>query len=251
MFIVALAVVSMACHGRGDPRHNLSVHSAVDDEEFCVESTSSVVSASDLNGYLIEVLLLDDVGEGWNLLLGGKIWFQPLGDAANCESEDTWTLYVVKDSTPECGGLNCVYHEGDPDCIIPAGETECNHDHYAVQTVYLNSGNIVNEDDLSKHTVNHETGHVLGLLDPIDPIAGGDCIGCGVISDETCDYCSCLFHDHLNQVRWVDSIMHSRYYCAAETARVQAGPEPSDRVKPTAADRRYLEAIILDLSHNH
>lgn len=87
-----------------------------------------------------------------------------------------------------------------------------------------------------KHTVNHETGHVLGLADPF--VSNSCRPACGTVDIFGT---TCLTLNELGQVVWVESVMHSNYYCGGEV--VQAGPAPSSLDWPTVRDQYIVDTI--------
>lgn len=90
--------------------------------------------------------------------------------------------------------------------------------------IYIDSQNIDGNSHEYHHTINHETGHALGLGDPI-------CRNCTTVSN---NFDTCLWQADDGLTRWVNSVMHSEYYC--ELVTPQRGPAPRDRDWPSPAD---------------
>jgi len=145
-------------------------------------------------------------GDTWDQIDGTtKVFWVPYGAVSNCEGVfTTWTKYIVK--AGGCpGGFSCVAHF-DRVCGVTTG-----HCDYLKAVVTLNSDHVRNFATeplgLPRHIINHETGHVLGLDDPIapDPVTQASS---AVISPISCR------EWFFGVLVTVQSVMHSNYYCA-------------------------------------
>ena len=260
LLLLALAVFATACHGFGGFRHHGGVHSGIDPEVFCWDTTDSAVF-NDADAYgLLESALFPgaphDV-EAWpglessvlNALFffpstcpfTGSGWAQDPSEQHiryHFTSNDGLPAYCWED-TDEDGVLgsagdtpyNCVGHFwaqcNSANCganTVDCGdEPEGVHCGYRHQVVNLKDTTMSSSNPaIVIHTVNHETGHVLGLRDPFTQartIGPEDWTGC-----ETEVFPGIVFR--------VDSIMHAPpSYCFAfySAGVFVEWPRPLDR----------------------
>lgn len=184
-------------------------------ENFCVTVVDSSMSFDDALNHVKNTLLHSD---GWDGLKAGKVMFS--GGSTPCDQlpsiSNIEIQYRVKDSTPDCGGLNCVSFLPDDEYFdTRSGQTEYRHAYVIFNTTY-----IAGSQPLYQHTVNHETGHALGLCD------GGP----GADEDKVPPWLGCQSDpDHYD---CVVSIMHSEYYGC------------TNRTWPTSLDLDSVESLI-------
>lgn len=263
---LVLALVTIACH-RSIQRHQSSIHSQVDSEEFCITTTDADgLEPDDVKRFLGRTLYDDNPSSDWDGVGGtANIYWVPKEDYYNdCSAVpyQTWIEFRYEDDP--VGGLSNVYHTGALLCPIPG------HCHYEKSVVILKTSVVTGlapepypdgeplYDGLARHAINHETGHVLGLLDPIVPgpaFPVTPCINCGIVSDDssTCagcfdGYITCLVRDPiLNLVWWSNSVMHSAFYCDEEVDWTGGMPAFS-RLWPASADIDKVNDIIEEYS---
>lgn len=223
---VLLALLGAACHGFADPRHRSSVHSLEEFEYYCYETwDSSIVDDEDAEDYIYDAIYPEGAhaDEAWTAIYSypsphNAIIFYPFGPCPNPhppEDEQTWITYMFKadgQMPAYCGGANCVGHYNQECHEVNDDEEHC---HYTHQHVNLKDSSIGSSIEVRRHTINHETGHVLGLLDP-----GG-----------TGEFEGCTAEiRHTGMVLWIDSIMHAPpSYCSAYAPEeVYEWPRPGD-----------------------
>lgn len=270
--LVALAALGIACHQNNPELHLSTMHGGFFDllppgernELWCLDMTSSQglngpVPPSTLDGLTVgakiaATLDTDSPIEKWESIGGiGRINFilkggcddlsgttnPPISDVAiqfhvtaNGSRSPCNVDWEVTPPQPGLDNVSCVYHD------VPF-TWETGHVDRRYAFVFFDDGNIDGAASEYHHTINHEVGHVLGLSDPNLP--RGCRPACGTLSNpfllETCIYVDLSGHR-----LWVDSIMHSEYYCSGET--VDAPPYPEDREWPSGRDRFIVEGIV-------
>ncbi len=240
---LVLAIVAVACHGFKDPRHAVSLHNALDFEDYCVDTTESSVFDDTAATLLLDNALFpgpphdDEAWPGLTASFGANVlWFVPVsggcpftgGEYQEDLSEDYIQYrFVNAANLPSyCGGYNCVGHL-NPVCSTFDCSTGCGvaptgvHCHYKHHHVNLKDTTMGASQPVVTHTINHETGHVLGLLDPAEQ---GRAIG------PVWNQCEAeLFPGY---VRLTDSIMHAPpSYCHGyyPIGTIIEWPRPDDR----------------------
>lgn len=261
--VVALAAFALACHSTNPVSHLRSQHvfsygpayNYEDEEGECVDMTSQYAPPAPAEpnglivGYRVNDALTGNPSQDWQdaaegslinfILVGGCDDFNdvtyPRRSAINIEYHATTsTVGSPCNNGPDASdGVSCVFHTS----LLPGGAAYTwpgGHQDHKYAYVMLDVGNI--SESSYHHTINHETGHVLGLTDPLIP---GYCRpACGEVSPY---FDKCLVYNQLGQKVWAESIMHSTYYCGGET--VEAGPSPSDLSWPTGGDLFVVWAI--------
>lgn len=137
-------------------------HFAVDNA--CVYMTNSDMSFDDAFLRIQQTLYHPS---GWDLLGGGRLFFtvssQSCDEMSDPERANIEVEYEVKDDTSglPCEGYSCAYS-------LPGHiyfDSTSGHDEYRYYFVTLKTEHIDDDISLARHTINHETGHVLGLKD--------------------------------------------------------------------------------------
>jgi len=230
----AVPVTPWVCplgHGLGDERHLGSMHS-LDHEEYCEDTSGSSGDPDEIHDFLVDTLWGDDstggphANENWDQVNGTyKVFFVPMGAVSNCAGVFvTWINYIVMDDTASiCGrnpttglGYACVRHDGRV-----CGDNHC---HYNQARVYTRTGHLSGQGDGSRHVVNHESGHVLGLL---DPCAGTGTSNCTQVNN---NFRYCRFYGLFGAATWVDSIMHAPPSYCSSYGIFRAWVRPLDKV---------------------
>lgn len=167
-------MTAYAHHPYPTKRHIDSTHLRSVDEYFCIETRdSSTWSQGDAYKFIRDILYEEG---GWDLIGNERVYFMGIGITDNCEdlsssdeSKTTFRYYIEDNtnSTVKCDSgstvsrYSCVRRYGLS--VQPDG-----HDHYDYGIAFIRSRDLTSG---GSHTVNHETGHLLGLVDP----AQGNC----------------------------------------------------------------------------
>lgn len=263
---LALGVVAMGCHVANPELHLWSQHWSniyfpapaplALEEGWCLDVTSQLGSPpvppapSEPNGLVVGARISDALTGNdtldWQDVPPGRMHFVLVG---GCDSFDSTTSptrgdinieyhvtsnastapcnldYSVTPPAPGSNDVSCVYHDPNYVTIWPDGHRDRRYA-YAI----LDVDNI--PESIYRHTVNHETGHVLGLSDPEDG-AGITDFSRVLAGLEIVDNCRVQVVPGL--VLWVDSIMHAPpSYCVAYGQY---------REWPTSADRNKVISI--------
>ncbi|WP_127533583.1 hypothetical protein [Paenibacillus kobensis] len=169
-FILIMLQIStvQASHPYNPERHIPSIHSSTDGESFCVDvkNTSRVTYTTAMNTLTTVLYNTDD---GWDELNNGKISFVGHSSGQNC-SDMTSTLlsiykfrYYVLDNPEDFSGGTSAVIDCSTNCVKRYGPTSVSgHTHYDYGHAYLKHTAI---STTTTHTINHETGHLLGLID--------------------------------------------------------------------------------------
>lgn len=221
LVLVAFALLTAACHGFPDFRHAVSIHSNLDYEDYCWDTSGSSVIDNAEAEYMLAGTLFpgpeheDEAWPGLDSAYGlNPLWFIPMGTCGvHSDLTAAFIQYTFVNDTNlpgYCGGYSCVGHFNQT----------CSGDHcnYRHEHVNLRDQTMSGTTAVVLHTINHETGHVLGLLDPIEPY---DAIGW--------NHCRAELIPGI--VHWVDSIMHAPpSYCFGYAPQaVYSWPRPWDR----------------------
>ncbi len=183
VFVVALVLPASPANAshRSPDRHQNKFHYAsagssagAQDEQYCAEShDTSQVSNSEARAFLHETLNELDFAHVWD---GTGDWRLDLWVTnSNCTSYDPDTRNTIEleyhygwDWSANCGPpanyYNCVVHDN------PVYNPDYGHTDYVWEYVYLVFSSGGRLDNTGRAFINHETGHVLGLLDD-----NGDC----------------------------------------------------------------------------
>jgi hypothetical protein len=213
---VIAAPVAAAHHEKSPTEHLGSVHSSVRTEEFCTQSTTTAMTATDLGNRITNSIWRT---QSWDKKVLSSLtdlyyldfYFKkfdannvavPCDVLTNAEKVGTEIHYIVKDDTSAQCASSPAFPKGFS-CVVPgqtsfwSGSPHREVDYYYV---YLNIGHIGGSawDGTYgyNHTINHETGHTLGLADP----------GYGNMNAAS-GYEDCYEPDEEP-----DSVMHSRAY---------------------------------------
>lgn len=235
----ALAVLAVACHGLGDQRHISSMHTTNLDEPYCWQDDTTLLTSGEIRDILKGVLIDNNTSVNWDNVDGrNKVNLVSFGSVDICAaffSGETYIQYIVKD-----GGVNgnslTQHWPGTKTCYdVPGGE----HCHFRHQHVTLEADEIEPDDGGTRHVINHETAHVFGLRDPDSPV--------GSVSQ---DFNTCLYRGGDGLIRWVDSVVHSTFYCGGLS--VEAGPSPANRQWLRSWDITAARVIVASSnSHTH
>jgi hypothetical protein len=137
------------------------------DEEWCLQMHTTAASATTLSNRLQETLtqlafnqIWDGTGD-WNV----DIWRKPLqcSQYAQAERSTIEIEYHVRESwTAECGGsiYSCVVFDA------PENDPTGDHQHFKWVYSYLKLEHVNGDITRARKFINHETGHILGLMDP-------------------------------------------------------------------------------------
>lgn len=254
LMLVLIGGLAAACHSSNPVSHLTSQHESslgpgynwTMEEGWCLDMSSSYAPAAPVSpdgytlGNRINSALTGNAPVDWQassgalinfLLAGGCDEFDdettPPRSAINIEYHATTSTYGSPCNADEPGNVSCVFH--DQVHVWPDGHSDMEYAY-----VLLDVDNM--GESAYHHTTNHETGHALGLT---DPAVDKECLpACGYVSPY---FDTCLVSNHLDQLVWVESIMHSSYYCGGE--HVDAGPAPSSLTWPTEMDRYIVSAI--------
>ncbi len=214
--LTVLAVLAVACHGLGDRRHVSTMHTTNLDEPYCWDDDTNLLTADEIRDILKAVLIDDNQSRNWDNVDGrGKVDLVSFGSLDICADifpAETYIQYIVVNGG--VGGNSQTQHMmNSRTCSdVPGGE----HCHFRHQHVTLEAEEIDPNDAGTKHVINHETAHVFGLRDPDSPVES-------VSQDLT----TCLYRGGDGLIRWVDSVVHSNFYCGGLS--VEAGPSPTNR----------------------
>ena len=137
-----------------------------DDEHWCAESRTYYMSA-DVFGNIVKRAVLYTTPRQWNDAPNGIIEYykvlRPCGDYRNRNwIEIEFHLTKTNADLPwrPCNeNLSCVAHYG------PISEVGFSHIHYKWEWVFIDYDNITGPQIRANRTINHELGHVYGLLD--------------------------------------------------------------------------------------
>ncbi|CAJ1000780.1 hypothetical protein ACT91Q_06155 [Brevibacillus thermoruber] len=158
LFVMLFQGGASASHPYDPKRHIESTHYNSVDEYFCIQEAVSSIDIADAYDRFKEVLY----SRNYDGLGNDRIYFLKAGSGdKNCselsssELEDVKIRYYIKDDTSSnCGSSSY-------SCVARAGSVFVDgHYHYDYGMVYLRT-----KDYTSDHTINHETGHILGLID--------------------------------------------------------------------------------------
>lgn len=157
-------------HPPSNALHIATMHNSVDDEDICADSHASNISDSVLRGYLNDALLTGNTPV-WD---GAGSWKINLWRTSNaCDTYgyypyNDWievfaTAWDLQDLPGFCGGTSCV-NFGVP--VVVNGITL----HHWQGYMFLYENHISPSGSLASRisTINHEFGHIIGLLDPPD-----------------------------------------------------------------------------------
>jgi hypothetical protein len=171
-----------------DPRlHNQNVHygevyatQEIGDEDFCVQSRDEErVSTATAREWIRTTLLYD--APYWDGTAGGRIdlWLTPESCDFVPDANAVELRYVVHANPfAEVGG-NCLVD--NQSCVNPSGavwDPTFEHSHWMHQNIHLDTDNLLEYDPqrdriaIYHRLINHESGHVWSLLDPVE---FGDC----------------------------------------------------------------------------
>lgn len=178
---IRLTPVANASHSHTgwDQRHISTIHTASSgttpgsqDEEYCVVSFTSSLSASTFAPFLQETLtgldfsiIWDGTGD-WKIDLWRKAkWCNQYTTA---ERDTIEIEYRIADSWSECGaGFSCVVS------VAPVQDSSGQHQHYRWMNSLLKTSHVSGLDTRARAFINHESGHLFGLR---DPEYNGDCM---------------------------------------------------------------------------
>lgn len=145
------------------------------DEQYCVSSHTAAVSTTAL-GSFIENVLTKRPGQQWDGTANWNVdfWRAPkrCEDYPAAERAKIPIEYHVADAWPNiplCG--NTTYS-----CTVlsrPVVDASGTHQHFEWAMVYFQARHVSGLDERARSFINHETGHVLGLMDP--PGLGVNC----------------------------------------------------------------------------
>jgi hypothetical protein len=176
MVAAALLVSAQTVHASDinpDPQKHLHNMHYSASEQYCVESHDTAkLSNASARSFLTDVLTGGEDSKNWNNLGGGRINLIPTNKNCTAYEADTRATIEIEvhyawDWSSECGGswgyYNCVKHAN------PVWNAD--HGHYDsrwayVYLVYSSGGEL---SDRGRAFINHEFGHVFGLMD------AGDC----------------------------------------------------------------------------
>ncbi|MDR9507442.1 hypothetical protein RI662_24680, partial [Brevibacillus agri] len=179
VFLLLILVHSSAFahHPYSPKRHIQSTHLNSVDEYFCVETkNSSSWSQSDAYKAVRDILYAEG---GWDELANNRIYFMGQGSASNCsnltsaEEKETTFRYYIEDNTNSTVTCDDESTTSRFSCVRRYGSIKQSdgHTHYTYGAAYIRSRDLTNG---GSHTINHETGHLLGLIDG-GPTMGSTC----------------------------------------------------------------------------
>lgn len=198
--VVSLAMVAYAGPAQANhysvDRHNHNIHYNTTgtgpgqyDEQFCAESHDTAkVSNSSARSFVNQTLTQMGAGKVWDGLGDYRIDLWVTNN--NCTAYDPATRATIEleyhygwDWSGICGGstgyYNCVVHDK------PVWNPDYGHSDFAWEYTYLvfSSGGQLN--DRGRAFINHESGHMFGLL---DPAYSGDCRGPSIMHSSVVGY---------------------------------------------------------------
>ncbi len=161
--------LAYASHPYNDPggRHMKSLHSSTDSEYWCADVTNtSRVTLTTANDTLWTVL---NDSTGWDQL-SDKVWFVgSYSESGSCSEFSSSYLatrvfrYIVYNWPEDFSGGSTQQISCSTNCVTRSNPTYVNnHNHYDYGVMNLKHTAI---STTSTHTINHETGHILGLKD--------------------------------------------------------------------------------------
>lgn len=139
---------------------HLRSHHESTNEEFCVWVEDSSIAHDTVLSRVRGTLYLDNPSEDWDGLTNNKVYFIPYFRPCPDLSfrSDIEVEYWARSSG--CDGLSCSWKEQ------PAYNPNTVHTDYRWAYVRFKTSHLTSGTFWYHHTINHETGHVLGLKDP-------------------------------------------------------------------------------------
>lgn len=222
--LLLLAVVAIACHGW--PYHITTIHSASQFETVCIDRNTTEVTFAEAKDAISDIL---NSPVGWNSR--SSITFAILPDDCDtyspAEMEDIELFYRVN------SGGNYAPCSNPAPCAQSIGSC-IDHDTFFcdfTQFRIVLSSTEIDETGIYKpleHVINHETGHAVGLDDPILTPIGVGYDRCQILVD--------------GEAEWIDSIMHNAFQCE-EFVESENWWEPRNRSYPSSDDFQSVDTI--------
>ncbi|MGG1664277.1 hypothetical protein [Brevibacillus sp. NRS-1366] len=171
LFLLLMLLVqstASAHHPYSPKRHIVSTHLRSVDEYFCVETAkSSSWSQKDAYTTIRDILYAEG---GWDELANNRVYFFGQGYNSNCsdltsaEEKETTFRYYIEDNTNSTVKCDDETSFSKYSCIRRYGlvKQPDGHEHWNYGVAYIRSVDLTNG---GSHTINHETGHLLGLID--------------------------------------------------------------------------------------
>lgn len=170
--IISKAPIAAASHpDNGSPQRHLNkIHanttgstSGANDEDYCADSLTS--SMSDATAKDIVKRTLVDLSPHWDGTGNYRIDLWVTANPCLSYSDRLWIeieYRVYANASSYCGSDNvsCTYHYGP----VNSGT----HSDYSSEIVFLDYQNVDGGEGEYRTTINHESGHVFGLLDPVE-----------------------------------------------------------------------------------
>jgi hypothetical protein len=164
MVITALLLIlvqntAFANHTYSPKRHLSSMGSSTESEYFCVDTSASTLASFSTAYTTLENILYNSSYDG---LAGGKINFVGSTYATQCGGFSAGDLafynmryYIKTNTSPACDGTSS--------CVIRSAAVTVNgHSHYSYEIATIRQTPFTN---IPGYMVNHETGHIMGMLD--------------------------------------------------------------------------------------
>jgi len=248
---MVLLIVATSCHVGIESAHLWSQHysniffpaEALPLEEgWCVDMTSQwpvPAAPPEPNGLIVSARIAGSLtgnsGEDWDDAFGARTNFTLVG---GCDSFNENTtpkrseIHVEYHATTDTRGSFCNAADAGVSCVFHFESFEWADGHIdRLKSYVMLDVDTIGEDGY-RHTISHETGHVLGLGDPTpgpDTNDGGR-VFLGLEKPD-----KCRMQGAPGVVLWIDSIMHAPpSYC---------GAYGENRDWPTAGDRKTVGDI--------
>jgi len=177
--------------------HVRSMHTSGNgyNEIYCIDKTdASQVDISDVQSKLNAVLKVDSTSEDWENSDGSwRIYFESVFSQTATHDCDQLTqgwrdATIIEFHLSNNNAVAPCTNDDNISCVQPYTAQSANgHTDYKYFSVFIDTDHFYPGLSLRRHTVNHELGHVFGLLDP-PPCNDGN-------------------------GNWIPSIMHSNHYC--------------------------------------
>lgn len=127
-------------------------------EEFCVYVSDSSMTQSSAYNAVAHSLWIDGARD-WDGLGANKVWFIPYSNSCTSLPNRSTIEIEYRVLTNGCGGVSCT-------ALTNPYNGGYGHTDYLFAYVTLKTSHLTSGAPLYHHVVNHETGHVLGFLDP-------------------------------------------------------------------------------------
>lgn len=223
--VLVLAVVAIACHGRG--HHVGTVHSDVDYELACIERHGDVggnYTIAEIRN-IIRPPLQDSLGWNSRPMIDISISTVECSDAANR------ALYGIEYHVHTSGdyggcGVPCADFDGTYGWEVHPLHTDWNKGIVRISVDELDGSS---EWRSLSHVLNHESGHIIGLADPLSIPEG---LGW--------DRCQQVIN---GQEQWIESIMHNAFRCADFVTPGPGRPVPFNMPYPSDMDFYAADAV--------